>query len=195
MARKSLNSHEINRDDRCNEVANRSRRVPLFCFCCDNKVREITVGPKCIFPRWRTIFTRALQFSPRRHPRGLNLRCPGKVLSVLLPACEHRARYLFKYLTGCKRAKKVHFNDPIYGFIETICISKRVTLVPIKMRNILSNKFACLTVRLTGHSWWLFFYIHDLLTANIIMEEISYSRNILHYIGLIFIQRGSNHSV
>lgn len=73
----------------CNETANRSRRVPLFCFCCDNKVREITAGPvKCIFPRWRTIFTNALQFSPRRHPRGLNLRwarersCQSRYLRV-----------------------------------------------------------------------------------------------------------------
>lgn len=128
--RKPLNLHEITRDDRCNKIANRSRRVPLFCFCCDNKVREITVGPtKCIFPRWRTIFTRALQFSPRQHPRGLNLRFPGKVLSVSLPVYEHRTRCLLKYLTGCKSAKKVCLSETVYDFIEMICTSEKVALV------------------------------------------------------------------
>lgn len=83
------------------------------------------------------------QFSPR-HPRGLNLRCPGKVLSVSLPVCEYRAR-LLKYLAGCKSGKKICFSETVfYGFIEMIARRQPWCTADENTRDFLSNTQACL---------------------------------------------------
>lgn len=140
------------------------------------------------------------QFSPRRHPRGLNLRCPGKVLSVSLPVCEHRAR-LLKYLAGCKSGKKICFSETVfYGFIEMIARRQPWCTADENTRDFLSNTQACLLANFDWirRTWRRFFTITTWPFANIITEggkKSLYSTNIIHYIGLIFIERGSNHSV